>query len=85
MEEIGTKNNIPHSLNLNKNARLLVEREGIYAVDTLIISLEEARKYIKQNISDERLTQIIGYLQGMAETIIKQERKNYEQEIKNKK
>ena len=47
-----------------------------------MLTLEEARKYLKRDVSDERLTQILGYLQGMVETVIKQERENYEQAIK---
>jgi hypothetical protein len=49
-----------------------------------MVSIEEARKYFKQDVSSKRLTQLIGYLQGMAETVIKEERKKYEQEIKNR-
>jgi hypothetical protein len=47
-----------------------------------VVTVQEARKYFKGDISDERLEQIVGYLQGMVEMVIKQEREKYEQEIK---
>ena len=49
-----------------------------------MITIQEARKYLKRDVSDERVTQILGYLHGMAETIIRQERKKYEQNFKRK-
>ena len=49
-----------------------------------MITIEEARKYVKQDISDERVGQILGYLQGLAEAVIREERKKYEQDIRQK-
>ena len=46
-----------------------------------MITIQEARKYLKRDVSDERVGQILGYLQGMAETIIREERKKYEHDI----
>lgn len=37
---------------------------------------------LERPLSFVRLIQALGYLQGLVETIIKQERKNYEQTIK---
>lgn len=48
-----------------------------------ILSLKEAWKYFRREISDEKLLQKIGYLEGLAEKIIKGDRQNYEQNIKN--
>lgn len=47
-----------------------------------MLTKEEARKYLKRDVSDERLEQILGYLYGLVETIIKQERTHYEERIR---
>lgn len=49
-----------------------------------MITPEEARKYLGRDIPDERVKEILGYLYGMVETIIRQERKQYEKAIRNK-
>jgi hypothetical protein len=48
-----------------------------------VLTPQQARKYLKKrDISDERLKVILGYLYGLVETMIKQERKNYERNIR---
>jgi hypothetical protein len=47
-----------------------------------VLTTKEARKYLKRDISDERLQEILGYLYGLTETIIRQERQIYEQDIR---
>lgn len=47
-----------------------------------MLTTEEARKYLKRDLSDERIQQILGYLYGLVETSIKLERKKYEQHIR---
>lgn len=66
----------------------IVDYEAKYPQDkgeTTIVGIGEYRKILGSRVvTDERLIQIVGYLQGMSEMVIRREREKYEQEIKQK-
>jgi len=50
----------------------------------ILNKIAKFRKHFKNDISDQRLNELVGYLEGVAEAVIREERKKYEQIIKSR-